>query len=939
MISKQFADAADAATSIVPPRFAIDPFGRQLLRSVSLLARGKLARVVGLEDVDAVASTDLGRRSEETLKLALLRAVKTMAARLLGGEEDPRPVLTQIIDLCDGPALAAGQAVSTFPGYQQAARLLLLGFNALDGNALVNVPSPPGTDDRYWSSWVRHRATTAPFVWPNHEEAIGRGFQNPGVSAVLVLPTGAGKTTLASMKIAAAIGQSARVLVLAPTHSLVEQLTADFSRIFPELDTTPSGDVGSASISVMTPERCLALLSFQPNSFEDVSLIVFDEAHLLSNESGTRRSMDAMLAVLMLTRLVPNADLLMLSAMLRNGSQLAGWIEEITGRPCLFFEPLWKPSRQARGVVMYQSSELDSALQAATTAHLAEDDRVGSRSATVRSVAQAELQLTPFGLFGLENNWLNETTADVTIQQMISGKVNIVGKLKGRRVLPTPSVNRVAVSIAHAAAMSGLKSIVFANVKSHTISMARDLRSILAVNATVSDADQELWDDLAVELGGLEHSLNAPGGGVVCHNGLMLRVERMLAERSFRRPDGAQIIVATPTLAQGMNLPADIAILASEKRAGMSRGREPLAAHELMNAAARAGRAGHVANGLVVLVSETVLTFEPESPLGADLIGRLKAILPIDDRSIELSDPLQSILDRLTTGMVEDPDVEYLLNRLRLENLPDSALSIGFVDRSLAGFQARHAGIEGAFAQQVQQLKSLLERRAEESPLDENLSVIAAQTGLTGELLRELETDLLAAPDWPQSISAWVALTFTWLAASERTRRQLFGGETGALAQAAGQSLAHELTREDLLRLESGVQAWISGDPLNAIELALGSDASGKNVNCLRARNLVTKAIPLSITFAVSVIALVAKGIDRELTPECELSLDCVVTGVREGFNSPALIAFAHLEGQRSLRVGSHLSLAEHPHLSALESRVSNLENLLALMQMYHTPS
>jgi hypothetical protein len=940
LISRQFADAADAATSIVPPSSVTDPFGRQLLRSVRFLSRGRLSLVMSIEGVDAVASSNLRQRSEETLKLALLRAVRAIAATLLGGGgDDPRELLKSIIEWCDGPVLDNGQAVSSFPGYQQAARLLLLAFDALDTNALVEIPAPPGVDARYWNSWVRHRATTAPFVWPNHEEAIRKGFQNPGVSAVLVLPTGAGKTTLASMKIAAAIGQSSRVLVLAPTHSLVEQLASDFTRLFPELETTPLGDAGYESISVMTPERCLALLSFQPDAFDDVSLIVFDEAHLLSNESGTRRSMDAMLAVLMLTRRVPNADLLLLSAMLRNGSQLAGWIEEITRRPCHFFQPLWKPSRQARGVIMYRTSELSAALESATQAQLAQDSRVGSRSASVRSVAKAELRLTPFGLFGLENNWLNDTTADVTIQQLTSGQVQMDGKMDGQRVQLTPSVNRVAVSVARSAATSGLKSIVFANVKSHTISMARDLRSLLAIDATVSDDDQKLWDDLAVELGGLDHSLNAPGDSVVCHNGLMLRVERTLAERSFKQSDGAKIIVATPTLAQGMNLPADIAILASEKRAGMTQGREPLAAHELMNAAARAGRAGHVANGLVVLVSETVLTFEPGSSLGGDLVGRLKAILPLDDRSIELSDPLQHILDSLATGMIDDPDVEYLLNRLRLEDSPDSPLFVGFVDRSFAGFQARQAGIEGAFAQQVKQMTILLEKRAAESPLDGNLKIVAAQTGLAGDLLRGLESDLLAVQDWPSSIPEWVSWTFAWLARSERTRRQLFGAETGALSQAAGKSLTHQLSSEDLTRIESGVQAWMSGAPLKSIELALGTNAEGANIACLRARNLVTRAIPLSITFAVSVVALVAKSIGRDLTAEAALTLDSVVLGVREGFNAPALIAFAQVEGLSSLRVAKHLDFASRPELATLEHGVSTFEDLLVLMRILHTPN
>ena len=51
------------------------------------------------------------------------------------------------------------------------------------------------------------------------------------------------------------------------------------------------------SISVLTPERCLAMLGYSPDVFTDVGLIVFDECHLLHPRDldTSRRSIDAML--------------------------------------------------------------------------------------------------------------------------------------------------------------------------------------------------------------------------------------------------------------------------------------------------------------------------------------------------------------------------------------------------------------------------------------------------------------------------------------------------------------------------------------------------------------------------------------------------------------------------------------------------------------------
>ncbi|WP_454117857.1 hypothetical protein [Microbacterium lacticum] len=196
-----------------------------------------------------------------------------------------------------------------------------------------------------------------------------------------------------------------------------------------------------------------------------------------------------------------------------------------------------------------------------------------------------------------------------------------------------------------------------------------------------------------------------------------------------------------------------------------------------------------------------------------------------------------------------------------------------------------------------------------------------------------LKDQLTFTTDWPDSIPGWVSWVFAWLGSSSRVRRQMFGAETGAMAQCVGESLTHELSATDIVRLEAGVQAWISGSPLSAIERVLGTDAQGTNRTCIRARNLVTKAVPLSVTFAVGVVALVAKGIERPMTPGAELALDCLVQGVREGFDKPALIAYAHVEGRRSLRVSKHQHFTQHPGLSALEALVSSLDDLIPLVR------
>ena len=118
------------------------------------------------------------------------------------------------------------------------------------------------------------------------------------------------------------------------------------------------------------------------------------------------------------------------------------------------------------------------------------------------------------------------------------------------------------------------------NTKNDAVSVAREISTQLDEAVQPTETEQERWDALHAELGDLKHALLPQPAIAVPHNSSMLRLERALAERMFKRANGAKVIVATPTLAQGLNLPAHIAILAGDKRADANqKGREDLEAH------------------------------------------------------------------------------------------------------------------------------------------------------------------------------------------------------------------------------------------------------------------------------------------------------------------------------------------------------------------------
>ena len=944
LTSEQYADASDAAQRIQIERPGQDYVATLLAESIQDLAGGKLKSILeraNRRQEHFMSRGGLEARGTVALLESLLVGIELFAAEVLdelapasasGKFDTGRAAFDRVLRLSSNEYvsenLAARRLLTTYSGPRHLAALLLAAYDATAGAAVTKIDPPPSSDDAFWKSWLRHRAMTVPFIWSNHREAIEKGFHLTGKSAVLVLPTGAGKTTVSCLKIASVLASGKKIVFIAPTHALVDQLAIDLQDIFPEelVDSVVSSDfdrlfaMGTAlrKIEVMTPERCLALLSYAPEAFGDVGLLVFDECHLLSPVSGLRRALDGMFCVLAFNSIAPDADFLFLSAMIRNGAQFAAWIGTLTDRECVFVDPLWKPSRQARGVVFYENENLQRIVSEAVRAQRKGDAACGKKAKHLRAAAKAKLVAEPYALFGLQHNWLHEAEgkADCAITKISGSTAQLNGELRGNGVALKPNVNKVAAHIAVAAARNGLKTIVFVNVKSHAISTAREISTALDATLHPTADEAERWKALKAELGGLEHSLLQGPSAAVPHNAQMLRLERELAERMFRRADGAQVIVATPTLAQGLNLPAHLAILASDMRADPDEGgREALSSHEILNAAARAGRAGHLANGVVLLIPEAILTFAADKPLTGATIKKLQSVLPEDDRCLDIEDPLQIVLDRINRAALDDPDVEYALNRLSTAVAPEGAESGGVthfaMDKSFVAFVAAQRHDTKTFVAQMARLNKILSRRNAETE-EKVLLELAAQSGASVSALSALQNRLTGSIDaTPATVLEWVTWLLAWMAEDEPSRHALLGRERRAILGAVGRKMDTALTSGAIHDLLPGVQAWLTGQPLRAIESALGGRPQ-KDLECPRARYLVTNVVPQGLTFLVGLVARTALEIPEiaEGTVTPRSVIDCLPVAIRRGFDTPSKLAFAELRKGLLSRVQFHHAFA-----------------------------
>ncbi|SDN23276.1 DEAD/DEAH box helicase [Janthinobacterium sp. OK676] len=950
LIAEQYADANEAAKGI-HGHSPIQEF-RIVALHIKDLVQGRLKQILDRatrwrknEEGLAPKKKTVRRLALQALGNALCEGVELLAADLMSMEHPVAETLNfltapeafrKVLEVCSRTksfdfANNATEITTSYPGPAHLASLLLATGETLSSAALTKLPPPRDTDDKFWKKWLAFRATETPYVWQNHREAIGLGFYDPGISAVLVLPTGAGKTTVSALKIAATLARNKKVVFLAPTHALVEQLTDDLQSIFPkdefsldvsnDFDSVLLADASLQDIEVMTPERCLAMLSFSPQSFENVGLLVFDECHLLSPQEGkNRRALESMLCVLTLNAVAPEADMLFLSAMLRNGREFAEWIADLTGRRCIPIDLLWKPCRQVRGVVLYEQDELRNAELKAIVVQHELDQKKEKSSNSLRAQAKRQLRATPYAVWGLQHNWLSLSNDAYFVTAILDESVELSGKTNGTSVHVTPNANQVAAQLAAAAATKDLKTIVFVNTKNDAVGVASSIASMLNDEVTLNDDEAAVWDAIRVEFGDLKHTVfDHKSFGAVPHNAAMLRVERLLSEKLYKRSDGAKVIVATPTLAQGLNLPAQLAILAGDKRMGEQAGeRVTMDAHELLNAAARAGRAGHLANGAVLLVPDPVCIFGSTRRLNANVKRKLSSILPEDDRCIDITDPLEVILDRIMQGDVVDREVRYTVNRLAaLASAEGSDSSnVTLISRSLGAFIARKRGEEKIYREKIDSLWAEVQESASDQS-NKAVLLLASQSGLPLDLLDRLRTRLRKnSQALPTSVGEWIDWTLRWLAHDEDARTELLGEIKEAVLSTTGKKTTAMLDKDAVMGLKDGLSAWISGAPMRDIETKLGGapDASTKTHRmCPRARTLAATVIPRGLSFVLSVVARMAEeiGLFDSDDSSNEKLIKALSGAVRRGFDTVHKLEFASRNKRILSRVQMHKTYAE----------------------------
>lgn len=913
---------------------------RRLLQDIKRLATGDLDTLLADSTVPESPSLDsdltMAEVGASALYLMLQRCVQNIAAEVLGrpGYQPSLPELERIEAICTRPVVLfqSRNGNSAFPGPRHLASLLKAVGRELPADSLTRLPAPPGVGASLWILGLTLIAKHRPYLWANHRDAVAQGYLTPGVSAAISFPTGAGKSTLSELKILSNLCQGKNTIFLAPTLALVDQTARALQKTFPDArlsreranDNPFDFDLGTRlpPMSVMTPERCLALMGFQPALFKDVGLLVFDECHLLHAgvNDRNRRAIDAMLCILNLSTHAPEADYLLLSAMMSNTEEVAAWLAELTGRKCLPLNMAWKPTRQVRGSVVFPSDQIAD-LRSRLATKRQELLAAGRRKPGPPAALKRELKALPLGFLGLNFRWESMRRDDYALLPLSDSKMLLSVNATTWKL--TPNVNSVAAELAsHASRNEGIKSLIFAQTVPYAMSAQETVGEHLGeANIALTEDEQHLYNLTLDELGD-ESALyiNAVEGKFarwpsLCHHGLLLPTERQLHESLFKRPDGVSVLVATSTLAQGMNLPSHVVIIAGDSKFDEENKQlAQMKAHDLLNAAGRAGRAGQSSYGLVLVIPSNVVDIDDSN----NRIGKhwkdLQSIFSQSDQCLAIEDPLEAILDRIQAG--GEPaggDADYLLRRLPISaqaaDVDGPAKTL--LKKSFAAFKLRKQAQEDKLNDRI---NHALRARRRLQELDEEpdwADRMAANYGVPSDVLRELKVRLATSPPVGRTTLDWFTWTATWVTErpiliSQMTRRESMDGYMGEPFK----SLVDDKQRGEFAVdvVLAALKAWVSGQTLAELQKLKPTVQQPKH--CEQARRFVLRVLP-ELAYVFSLPELVRRHLaveDPSLAMDelASAELEKLGSCVREGYDTVEKLALAKVRGKTASRVRVH---------------------------------
>jgi helicase len=402
----------------------------------------------------------------------------------------------------------------------------------LDADRIEDLPLPDSARDFLRDEWGIER------LHPPQAEAMPAVFSQR--NTIVAIPTASGKSLVAYLGILHRLlvtHPGSRAVYIVPLKALASEKHTELSELAKAVGLTVGLGIGEATgerrlidecdILVCTSEKLDSLMRTRSDRMANVSVIVADEFHLLNDSS---RGPTLEINLTRLRHLRPDAQIIALSATVGNAPDLASWLD------AALITSDWRP------VALEYSTLYD-------------------------------LNLEPRKI---QSNAVSE------------GQLGAPRKLVGPMSQPTWAV------LSDVADQDG-QVLIFVATRRSAVSEAKRLSERFRRRLEKQDPVRlERLSRLASSLEGADQTTlgetlrTCVSGGVAFHHAGLTHGQRSAIETAFKEGDVVGI-VATPTLAAGVNLPARRVLVRDVKRFddGASR---PMPVMEVRQMLGRAGR-------------------------------------------------------------------------------------------------------------------------------------------------------------------------------------------------------------------------------------------------------------------------------------------------------------------------------------------------------------
>lgn len=440
---------------------------------------------------------------------------------------------------------------------------------------------------RYLTLLARPLSRGVTELWPSQIKVLESGFLGSDNSAVIRLPTSGGKTRIAEMAIIDTLQRypESKCVFVAPYRALASEVERSMGAILNDLGYRVSSVIiGSyesdefeefllqtADLLILTPEKLDLVLRLRPDISDQIKLIVLDEVHIM--DDANRGIKFEFLLSRMKNRL-PTSRFLVMSAVVPD-STLKDFAEWLADSPDRSITSDWRPTIQrlarfewqgTNGVIRFEQdseiSDLDSFVPGAISQQqyrFVNQDTGRTNTSkypkpnkgdTAAELAYVFSEQGPVLVFCTQPNWVESIC-----------KVILNKSIQYRRLTEEPIHTHFA-----------------GETPTRSLKLARE------------------W------LGEGHIATQALSQGIAPHHGRLPNVVREAIEIDCRA-GRYKVIVATNTLAQGVNLPVRTVIIHTVWRANEEGERSRIPLRDYWNIAGRAGRAGHETEGLVVHIT------------------------------------------------------------------------------------------------------------------------------------------------------------------------------------------------------------------------------------------------------------------------------------------------------------------------------------------------